>query len=339
MIIDCHGHYTTAPGELHVFRDAQLAALRDPHGVVVEAPRISDDQIRDSLEKAQIKLQRERGSDLTIFSPRASAMSHHLGNEAASLQWARVCNDLIYRACQLYPDNFVGVCQLPQSPGVAPGRSAAELERCVRELGFIGCNLNPDPSGGYWTSPPLSDRQWYPLYQKMVELDVPAMVHVSSSCNPNFHGTGAHYLNADTTAFMQFLTSDLFKDFPTLRFIIPHGGGAVPYHWGRYRGLAQDMKRPPLEELMKNVYFDTCVYHLPGIELLFKVVPVENILFGSEMVGAVRGIDVRTGQHYDDTKRYVDALALSEADRRLVYSANTRRVFPRLDALLKKRGR
>jgi 4-oxalmesaconate hydratase len=173
----------------------------------------------------------------------------------------------------------------------------------------------------------------------MVELDVPAMVHVSASCNPNFHGTGAHYLNADTTAFMQFLTSDLFKDFPTLRFIIPHGGGAVPYHWGRYRGLAQDLKRPPPEELLKNVYFDTCVYHLPGIELLFKVVPAENILFGSEMFGAVRGIDVRTGQYYDDTKRYVDALALSEADRQRVYSANARRVYPRLDARLKKNSR
>ena len=120
--------------------------------------------------------------------------------------------------------------------------------------------------------------------------------------------------------------------------IIPHGGGAVPYHWGRYRGLAQDLKRPPLEELLKNVYFDTCVYHLPGIELLFKVVPLDNILFGSEMVGAVRGIDVRTGQYYDDTKRYVDALALSEADRHRVYSANARRVFPRLDALLKKKA-
>ena len=66
----------------------------------------------------------------------------------------------------------------------------------------------------------------------MVELDVPAMVHVSASCNPNFHATGAHYINADTTAFMQFLTADLFKDFPTLRLIIPHGGGAVPYPLG-----------------------------------------------------------------------------------------------------------
>jgi 4-oxalmesaconate hydratase len=340
MIIDCHGHYTTAPGALQVFREAQLAALKGPATTTGLAdPRISDDEIRESLEQAQLKLQRERGTDVTIFSPRASAMGHHLGNEATSTRWTRLCNDLIYRVCGLYPHNFVGVCQLPQSPGVAPANSAAELERCVRELGFIGCNLNPDPSGGHWNSPPLTDRHWYPLYEKMVELDVPAMVHVSASCNPNFHATGAHYLNADTTAFMQFLTSDLFKDFPTLRFIIPHGGGAVPFHWGRFRGLAQDMKRPPLEELLlRNVYFDTCVYHLPGIELLCKVVPLDNILFGSEMVGAVRGIDPRTGQYYDDTKRYVDALPLSGQDRDRLFSGNALRVYPRLGARLAAAG-
>jgi 4-oxalmesaconate hydratase len=164
------------------------------------------------------------------------------------------------------------------------------------------------------------------------------MVHVSSSCNPNFHATGAHYINADTTAFMQFLTGDLFAAFPTLRFIIPHGGGAVPYHWGRYRGLAQDMKRPRLADyVLKNVFFDTCVYHLPGIELLLKVIPVDNIIFGSEMVGAVRGIDPETGQYFDDTKRYVDALGLSDADRHKIFEGNARRVFPRLDAKLARR--
>ena len=332
MIIDCHGHYTTAPGELQKFRDAQIAGLKDPAQTPSPASlKISDDQIRESLEKAQLKLQRERGTDLTIFSPRASAMAHHIGNETTSLDWSRVCNDLIKRVCDLYPENFVGVCQLPQSPGVPPVNSAAELERCVRDLGFIGCNLNPDPSGGHWTSPPLTDRHWYPLYEKMVELDVPAMVHVSSSCNPNFHATGAHYLNADTTAFMQFLTADLFKDFPTLRLIVPHGGGAVPFHWGRYRGLAQDLKRPPLEEMMKNnVFFDTCVYHQPGIDLLLKVVPLDNVLFGSEMVGAVRGIDPRSGQYYDDTKRYIEGSSLSAQDKTKIFEGNARRVFPRL---------
>jgi 4-oxalmesaconate hydratase len=166
----------------------------------------------------------------------------------------------------------------------------------------------------------------------MVELDVPAMVHVSTSCNPAFHTTGAHYLNADTTAFMQFLTSDLFKDFPTLKFVIPHGGGAVPYHWGRFRGLAQDMKLPPLPELLlRNVYFDTCVYHRPGIELLLKVIPVDNILFASEMVGAVRGIDPETGHHYDDTRRYIDSIEwLNEADRAKIFEVNARKVYARL---------
>jgi len=205
----------------------------------------------------------------------------------------------------------------------------------VNDLGFIGCNLNPDPSGGHWTSPPLTDRHWYPLYEKIVELDVPAMVHVSSSCNPNFHATGAHYLNADTTAFMQFLAADLFKDFPTLRFIIPHGGGAVPYHWGRYRGMNLDMGRPELDELvMGNVWFDTCVYHQAGIDLLFKVIRTDNILFASEMIGAVRGRDPATSEYFDDTKRYIDAAPIDDAARQKVYEANARRVFPRLSGRL-----
>jgi 4-oxalmesaconate hydratase len=331
MIIDCHGHYTTAPKQLQTYRDAQIAALKTSARPADRGTlTITDDELRESVQP-QLKFQRERGTDLTIFSPRASAMAHHIGDGVTSLHWTQHCNDLIYRVCELFPDKFVGVCQLPQTPGVPPTNSIDELERCVNELGFIGCNLNPDPSGGNWTAPPLTDRYWYPFYEKMVELDVPAMVHVSASCNPNFHATGAHYLNADTTAFMQFLTGDLFNDFPTLRFIIPHGGGAVPYHWGRYRGLAQDMKRPPLPDLIRNnVFFDTCVYHQAGIDLLMKIVPTENILFGSEMVGAVRSIDPETGFYFDDTKRYVDGVPLTDEQRQKVFEGNTHRVFPRL---------
>ena len=339
MIIDCHGHYTTAPAAHQKFRDAQIAGLKDPSAPAAKAGAISDDEIRETIEKNQLRLQRQRGSDLTLFSPRASAMGHHIGDEAISSAWARANNDLVKRVVDLYPENFAGVCQLPQSPGVPVANSVAELERCVRELSFVGCNLNPDPSGGHWTSPPLTDRHWYPFYEKMVELDVPAMIHVSASCNPNFHATGAHYINADTTAFMQFIEGDLFRDFPALRFIIPHGGGAVPYHWGRYRGLADMLKRPPLEEhVMKNVFFDTCVYHQPGIDLLVRVIHIDNILFGSEMVGAVRGIDPLTGHYFDDTRRYIDALPLPTADRERIFAKNARRVFPRLNAQLEARG-
>ncbi len=332
MIIDCHGHYTTAPKALEAYRQRQIDALKALSPSFSEALKIGDDEIRESVEKAQLKIQRQRGIDLTIFSPRAVAMGHHIGNAATSLQWAQVCNDLIHRVCMLYPDSFVGACQLPQSPGVPPANCIGELERCVRELGFIACNLNPDPSGGRWSDPPLTDRSWYPLYEKMIELEVPAMIHVSGSCNPNFHATGAHYLNGDTTAFMQFLTSDIFKDLPALKFVIPHGGGAVPYHWGRYRGIAQDLKRPPLRELLlNNVYFDTCVYHQPGIDLLTKVIPIDNILFASEMLGAVKSVDPETGHYFDDTKRYIEAVPwLKESDKRKIYEGNARKVYRRL---------
>jgi 4-oxalmesaconate hydratase len=340
MIIDCHGHYTTAPEPHNRFRAAQLARVRDSSHPQPSRQPVSDDEIRESIELNQLKLQRERGADLTLFSPRASAMGHHEGDEDVSIEWTRACNDLVRRVVSLYPDNFAAVCQLPQSPGAPLAQSIRELERCVIELGFVGCNLNPDPSGGHWNSPPLTDRHWYPLYEKLVELDVPAMVHVSASCNPNFHATGAHYINADTTAFMQFIQGDLFRDFPALRFVIPHGGGAVPYHWGRYRGLADMLKRPALDgHVMKNVFFDTCVYHQPGIDLLVEVIDVDNILFGSEMVGAVRGIDPTTGYYFDDTKRYIDALAIPDADKHKIFEGNARRVYPRLDAQLKARGR
>jgi len=337
MIIDCHGHYTTAPAAHTSWREAQQAAFRagekpPPY------PTISDDEIRESVEGSQLRLMAERGVDLTVFSPRASAMGHHFGDEQVSTAWTEVSNDLIARVVGLYPDNFIGVCQLPQSPDVPISHSVAELRRCVQELGFVGCNLNPDPSGGHWTAAPLTDPSWFPFYEAMVELDVPAMVHVSAVTNPNFHATGSHYLNADTTAFMQFLQADLFKTFPGLRFIIPHGGGAVPYHWGRFRGLADMLNRPPLDEsVLGNVFFDTCVYHQPGINLLFDVINVDNVLFGSEMVGAVRGIDPQTGHYFDDTRRYVDALKLDARDLAKVYEGNARRVYPRLDAALRSR--
>ncbi len=339
MIVDCHGHYTTAPEPHSRWREQQVASYES--GVSPPPyPRISDDEIRETIEANQLRLLAGRAADMTLFSPRASAMAHHRGDEHVSEAWARACNDLVARVVGLFPESFAGVCQLPQSPGVAAVRSVAELERCVLELGFVGCNLNPDPSGGRWTAPPLTDRSWYPLYEKMVELDVPAMVHVSGSCNPSFHATGAHYINADTTAFMQFLEGDLFADFPSLRFVIPHGGGAAPYHWGRYRGLSDMLgKPPPAEHVMGNVSFDTCVYHQPGIDLLFRVVDPASILFGSEMLGAVRGVDPETGHHFDDTLRYVDALGLDEPVRAAVLEGNARRVYPRLDSLLRSRGR
>ncbi len=121
MIIDCHGHYTTAPKALEAWRNRQIAAIKDPaQAPKVAELKIGDDELRESIESNQLKLMKERGCDLTIFSPRASFMAHHIGDFAVSSTWAAICNELCFRVSQLFPDNFIGAAMLPQSPGVEP---------------------------------------------------------------------------------------------------------------------------------------------------------------------------------------------------------------------------
>ena len=166
MIIDCHGHFTTVPPHFRDWRAKQIASADDPANTpaLLDA-YVRDDQIREAIENGQLKLQKERGGDITLFSPIAGLMSHHLGNERTSLEWAEISNDLVRRVCDMYSDNFVPVCQLPQSPSAPPKNSIPELRRCIEQMGFVGANLNPDPSGGHWTGLPMTDRSWYPLYE------------------------------------------------------------------------------------------------------------------------------------------------------------------------------
>lgn len=341
MYIDCHTHFTTVPEALKQWRDRQIDEY-EQHGYRLSPDEleIPDEDLAAALSQGQLVLQAEHGIDLALLSPIAGKMAHHYGDQETSTTWSRLANDTVHRAVQLFPQSFVGVAQLPQSPGSPVDACVEELRRCVEELGFVGCNLNPDPSDGSWAAPPITDRAYYPLYEAMADLGVPAMVHASMSANPAVHGTCAHYLNGDTTAFMQLISSDLFRDFPDLKLILPHGGGAVPYHWGRYRGVMLDQGRGELLDIVgDNIFFDTCVYWRRGMQLLVDTVPTSNILFASEMIGAVRGIDPDTGRRFDDTRALLDSLeGPSETDLAAIAAGNALRVFPRLAAALEQRG-
>jgi len=330
MIIDCHGHYTTAPADLTTFRNAQIAALKDPAQTPSRASlRIGDDQIRDSLEKAQLKLQRERGTDVTIFSPRASTMAHHIGTEATSLEWSQICNDLISRVAGLYPKNFVGVCMLPQSPGAPPAHCARELERCVKELGFVGTLLNPDPyenSGA--EAPPLGDRYWYPLYEKLCELDVPAHIHGTASKSERTPYT-LHFINEETIAVYGLVNSNVFKDFPTLKIVVSHGGGAIPYQFGRFQ--SGSMRKPAGERFsdgLKKLYFDTVLYTESALKLLVEVMGPDNLVFGAECPGVGSAVNPDTGHTFDDIVPFIERMAtLNDKQKRDILENNARRLY------------
>ena len=149
LIIDCHGHQTLVPKAHLEFRAEQLKRLQNPKHPRPILPSYDDSELTEIIVNNQLKLQQERGADITIFSPRASVMEPHIGDSETSVDWARACNNMIKRTIDLFPNNFVGVCQLPQqvknSRPVGLEDAIEELERCVLELGFVGCNLNPDP--------------------------------------------------------------------------------------------------------------------------------------------------------------------------------------------------
>jgi 4-oxalmesaconate hydratase len=257
MIIDVHAHYTQAPAQLDAYRGKQLSNLNRP---LKGSISVSDEQITKSVQE-NLKQMRDKGLDRLVLSPRASGMGHDFGSELISRYWTEVNNDLIGRVCRMFPDKFVPCCQLPQTPGVGPGNCVEELERCVKELGFVACNINPDVSGGVVPfTPSLGDEWWYPLWEKMVELDVPGMIHASSTLNPALHLLGSHYTNQHNAAVVELCNSRVYDDFPTLKLIIPHGGGAVPYQFNRHRALHVREKRRPFEEMVRHLYFDMAIY-------------------------------------------------------------------------------
>lgn len=327
MIVDVHGHFTQAPSKLASYRAAQITHQNRPRK---GDPQITDGEIRAAIQ-GNIDQMDARGIDRVMFSPQASAMGHQFGGELISRYWTEVNNDLIFRTCSMYPNRLSPVCQLPQAPGLAPATYLDELDRCAA-MGFVGCNVNPDVSGGAPPfTPSLGDRWWYPLWEKLVALDMPAMIHASATVVPALHVNGTHYINQDTVAVFELCDSAVFEDFPTLKLIVPHGGGAVPFQYARYRALNVLRGRPRFEEVVSHLYFDLALYDADAVELAIRKFGIDNVLYAAEMFGTGKATDPDTGTAFDDTAGLVRSIDwLSERDKDKIFSGNARRVFSRV---------
>jgi OH-DDVA meta-cleavage compound hydrolase len=331
VIIDCHGH-VSAPAQLWAYK-ATLLASRGSHGR--GSVKVSDDEIRAALNAAEIGPKghldalHHHGTDIQLISPRPFQLMHS-ERPAKLVHWfAEECHNIIYRQTQLYPGKFYGVASLPQTAGDPIERAIPELERCIKELRFVGCLLNPDPYENGGIEPPsLGDRYWYPLYDKLCELDIPAHIHTTSSRSERA-SYSVHLINEGTIAVLGLLNSDVFTDFPKLKIVVSHGGGAIPYQLGRFdapslRGKAAVRFR----DRLKMLYFDTVLYTAPALELLIKTVGPDRCLFGSECPGVGSAIDPDTGRTMDDIRPHIESFAwLSQGDREKIFAGNARAVF------------
>lgn len=324
MIIDAHGH-TLAPAEVYEYQ-AKLIARR----AAFKPPALADDLLTGKL-KEHVALLDAAGTDVQFISPRPYTMMHSLFSAGVVRAWTTFVNDVIARQCGLCPDRFRGVAGLLQFRDHDLAPAVEELERCVTELGFVGCLLNPDPLEGDGPPPALGDPYWYPLYERLCELDVPAMIH-SASCSSPRESYSLHFINEESIAVLGLLESRVFDDFPGLKIVVAHGGGAIPYQLGRFRakGLRAGGGGRDLAERLGLLHYDTCVYSEAGLDLLFRVVGPDRCLFGTERPGTGAAIDPRTGRSLDDLRPVIDSLErLSDDDRRLVFESNARRLYPR----------
>jgi 4-oxalmesaconate hydratase len=244
--------------------------------------------------------------------------------------WTRHMNDLVFRTVQMFPTRFRAVAGLPQYRDESPTNSLAELEFRVKEQGFIGCLLNPDPTEGDGAPPPgLGEEFWYPLYEKLCELDIPALIHSAGSCSPRESYT-LKFINEESIGIISLMNSDVFEKFPNLKLIFPHGGGAIPYHMGRFRSWSRRKGGEYFDDKLKRLHFDTTTYDKNALELLFKTVGVDRVLFATENPGTGSAIDPETGRGYDDLKPIIENISfLSDEDRKNIFECNCTKLYSR----------
>lgn len=330
MIIDAHAHLV-APDSLYAYR-ANLLADGGYHG---GKAKVSDDDLA-AAAASNVATMDGVGTDVQLISPRPYHQGHSMQPARLVHDWITANNDVIARTVELHPTRFAGVAGLPITPGNPVSDAFGELHRTVEELGFVGITVNPDPAEGTGVSPAMDDRYWFPLYEKLVELDVPMQIH-SAGCYSGRETYSEHFVTEESIAILSMLRGDVFEHFPSLRVMISHGGGSVPYQLGRWQAeqlhplLGGGPDGTPFEEKLKHFYFDTVLHYPLALELLLKTVGAEQTLFGTERPGSGSTTNPATGAPFDDLKPVIEAMDfLTADDRTAIFEGNARKVFPRL---------
>ncbi len=331
MIIDCHGH-VSAPHELWSYK-ASVLSHRGAHGR--GGVKVTDDQIRDAVNKVEMAPQghldmlAEHGTDLQLISPRPFQMMSSFEPGRVVHWFTEETNTIIYRQTKLFPNKFIGVGGLAQVAGEPIENTFPELERCIKDLGFKGVLLNPDPYENTRTDVPgLGERYWYPLYEKLCELDVPAHIHATGSRSDR-SPYSLHFINEETIAVYNLVNSSVLDDFPSLKLVVSHGGGAIPYQLGRFEaGFRGPGSKHRFSERMRQLYYDTVLYTEGALRLLIETMGVDRCLFGTECPGV--GSKAAPGHEHtmDHTAPIIQSFDwLSDADKKKIFETNTRRVF------------
>lgn len=326
MIIDVHG-YMIGPDRLY----AEKAYMFGEAGWSV-SPHPPDEEAVLACARRNVEALDAVGTDVQFIGPRPYQLGTDLNPPRVVHQWIALLNDVMAMQARSYPDRLRCLAALPQLPRAPLHDCFDEIERVAQDSAFVGVLLNPDPAGG--ETPGLGDEYWYPLWERLVRLELPALV-VPAKSHSDRESYSSHYVTEASIAVLSLLENRrLFDDFPSLRLVIGYGGGSIPYQAGRWR--LRRLRQPDRESFdasLRRLYFDTVVHTPQSMEMLLRVCGPDRCLFGTQRLGACSAIDPATGRAGDDLKPLVEGVAwLSAEQRNAVLSGNALDVFSRFRA-------
>jgi aminocarboxymuconate-semialdehyde decarboxylase len=200
------------------------------------------------------------------------------------VEFSRVQNNALAKFPKAHPDRFFLLATLPLQDIDA---SLTELDRAVGELDARGINLGADNIGGR----SLDDEAFWPFYEKIQEYDIPLFIHPYPSVivdnEPDDYNLSwiTGYPQQETAAVTRLIYGGVLDDFPGLKVYVTHGGGFVPYQFGRIEAFAPYMPgvkaKKPIREYLKNFYFDLLIHDVNARRFLVDFMGPDNLVFGS----------------------------------------------------------
>jgi len=297
---------------------------------------LSDEAIREA-NQAHVTYMDDRNIDVQAIGPRPFTMMGWMQRNLLT-RWCEFTNDTIAKQVQNFPNRFTGAAMLPQI-AEAPdlGNCVSEFEYCIKEYGFTGTYLSPDPDGRH-NSPGMNTAYWDPIYQVCQDNDMPVFIHGSNCLDPRIgHIPGNYQVGFVVETFLAsriLAYGDQFERFPGLRICLAHGGGALD------RFIDSSFHRIPRNANVKNnLFFDTCLYDIDYLALSIRQWGVANTAFGTEAPGSGGAVrqesdhksKVNVGKTSDDLVPVIDSFTfLSDEEKLTILNKNPAKVWPGL---------
>jgi predicted TIM-barrel fold metal-dependent hydrolase len=236
------------------------------------------------------------GQDIQVISL-PSHMDMYWTEPEFSVRFARHVNDVMAEYCKPFPDRLYFWAHAPLNQ---PAAAVQEVDRAVRELGAVGMGAGGSNFGGL----EFDSEELYPVWEKLIELDVPIFVHgYNQSVAWGDQADTEKYevtsivgmLYDEAKCFWNLVCSGTLDRYPELKIYITHGGGMVPYQLGRFEMTNQNLpnvkNKKPFREYMKNFWFDPLIHELPMRRAVVDVIGADRLMYGDNFGGSdsIRG--------------------------------------------------